>query len=141
MELYFGDLEGFLETNEFFSQMLDSGLGGSIIEQFVVMIISMMAIVAAVPVLMIMLKVRGEEKKGRTEQILARKVSKVELLKSYFLPAFRSSFWMLFALSFGLWSASVGVMEEGISLLTMTVASFVYLPAIWIMLGVRNVTN
>ena len=131
-----GDLEGFLSSNDFFKQMLNAGGGIPIVEQFVTMILSMMSIVATIPVIMVLLKLRSEEKKGRNENILSRSVSKTKLLGGYFIISVVAGVIMLFSVCFGLWAASYSAMADTMSFGTILKAGFVYLPATWVMIGI-----
>lgn len=55
---------------------------------------------------------------------------------SYFLLSILFGFVILFLAIIGLWSAATGVMDDPISFTIMFNAAMVYLPAIWIMIGV-----
>ena len=133
-----GDLESFMSTNDFFQQMLDATQGPELVEQFVTMIISIMAIVATVPVLIVLLKVRSEEKKGRNEIVLSKKVSKTKLLGGYFALSIIGSVVMLFSVVFGLWVASYAAMQNAdpITFIQIIKSGAVYLPAMWVMIGI-----
>lgn len=127
-----GDLESFLKSNELFAQ-----IGVTDTEQFVTMLMSIMSIVSAIPTLMFLLKVRSEEKKGLTEHILSRKVSRVKLLYGYFKISFISSFSMMIFIILGLWSAGYVVLPDNpLSFIEVFKAGIVYLPAIWLMIGI-----
>src|SRR5690625_524781 len=69
----FGDLDSFFEGNELLEQMLVTEGNYSFTEQFLPMLMVIMSILAAIPTLMSLLKVYGEEKKGRIELIIDRK--------------------------------------------------------------------
>ncbi len=84
---------------------------------------------------MALLKLSSEEKKNRTESLLALAISRTRLLESSFLVAVVTSFIMLSCSVIGLWSAGAATMDEPISLGTFYKAALVYLPAIWAMIG------
>jgi len=92
--------------------------------------------ICTVPALMMVLKLRGEEKKNRTEHLLSRAVSRTRLLGSYLIIAVVGGFMMLLIAMVGLWVAGSSVMEEAISFGKMFNASMVYLPAVWMMVAV-----
>ena len=46
------------------------------------------------------------------------------------------AFVMLSLTAIGMWSASIAVMDDGIALGTLYSAAMVYLPAMWIMIGI-----
>jgi ABC-2 type transport system permease protein len=131
-----GDLESFFETNEMMSLLLPTAEGYSLTELFIGTIMSVMAMICAVPVLQFLLKARGEEKRNRTENLLSRAVSRTHLLGSYvFISVISSAILQLLAIV-GLWSAGAAVMDEPIAFDRMLQTGMVYLPALWIMIGI-----
>ena len=132
----FGDLETFFADNEIIQQMLPPSEGYSLTEQFLTMLMSVIAIFATVPPLMMILKLRGEEKKERTENLLTRAVPRTKLMGSFFVISIVTGFIMLFLTVVGLWSAGSAAMEEPISFSTTFSAAMVYLPAMWMMIGI-----
>ena len=132
-----GDLESFIASNDFFKQMLAAtGTNLPLVEQFVTMLMSIMAVVACIPALNMILKIRGEEKKGRNENIYARSVSKTRYLSGYFIISVVTSIVMVFFTAIGLWSAAYSSMEDPIAIGTVLKAGMVYLPALWVMIGI-----
>ena len=131
-----GDLEAFLNGNELLSQMLNTSSGHTLTEMFITMLMSVQAITATVPTLTVLLKLRGEEQRGRLEHLLTRPVSRVRLLLGYLGMACAVSVAVLFAAMCGLWSAGAAVMEVPPAFGGMCAAMMVYLPALWVMVGV-----
>ena len=131
-----GDLESFIKDNEMLANLLKPVEGFSLTEQFITMLMSIMAMISTIPALMAMLKIIGEEKKNRTEQLLALAVSRTRLLGSSFIVSIVVAFVMLSLTAIGMWSASIAVMDDGIALGTLYGAAIVYLPAMWIMIGI-----
>lgn len=131
----FGDLESFFSTNEMMSQMLPPIEGVTLTEQFVSMLMSVISMICTVPALMFMLKLKGEEKRNRTEHLLTRAVSRKRVMGSYLMLSILLGFVMLFLAMLGLWSAATSVMEDPISFRLLIKAAMVYLPAIWVMTG------
>lgn len=131
-----GDLEGFLANNEMFKQMLASGGDFSMTEQFIGMLMSVISICATVPILLAILKLKTEENRHRSEALFARAVSRTRLMSGYLIISFLSSLLMNFFAALGMWAAAASVMEQPISFKTLFLASMVYLPAIWVMIGV-----
>lgn len=131
-----GDLEGFFEKNEMFKSMLPENSDYSLTEQFITFIFVVMAMMSLVPVLQLLLKVRGEEKRNRNEHLLVRAVSRNSLLASYVIPSVVLAVLALFASVFGLWASSYTVMDTPIALGRMLSSGFVYLPAIIFFLSV-----
>ena len=131
----FGELESFFSDNEMLAELLTPIEGFSLTDQFITMLMSIMAMLSTVPALMAMNKVFGEEKKNRTEHLLGRAVSRTRLMGSSYVVSIVTSFVMLSLAAIGLWSAGNAVMEEGLEFGTLYGAAIVYLPAMWIMIG------
>ncbi|WP_117149404.1 ABC transporter permease [Paraliobacillus zengyii] len=133
-----GDLDTFFEENEVIKQMLSSGEEIPMTEQFLSMLMVIMAMIATVPAVMTLVKIKAEEKQQRTEHLLARAISKPRLLASYLIIAFLTSIVMLAVSVLGLASTGLAVLEIDISFTTLLQAMIVYLPALWVMLGVTT---
>ncbi len=129
-----GDLESFLEGNAMLQQVLSTE-GHTLTEGFLTMIMSVLSMFATIPVLTVMLKLRGEEKRNHTEHILSRSVSRNRLMSGYFVNAVINSVIIPLSCAFGLWVASYSVLENKIELMSLVKAMAVYIPAIWVMLG------
>lgn len=130
------DLENFIRDNEFFAQIMPAAEGHSMTETFITVLMAVLSMVSAIPAVNIMLRLRGEEKRNRAEHILTGTVTRTRYMAGYFIISLASSFIMLFASVFGLWSASIAVMEEVISFGALFKAMMVYLPALWITISV-----
>jgi ABC-2 type transport system permease protein len=131
-----GDIESYFEGVELLEEMLIPVEGLTIAEQFLTMIISVIVLISTIPVLMTLFKLRGEENKNHSEHLLARAVSRTKLLGSYYLVSFIVGFLVLAGSVIGLWSAGNAVLEDGIAFSLLFKAAMIYLPAIWIMMGV-----
>ena len=107
----------------------------SVTDQFVALLMVIMSVMAAVPTIGLMLRLRAEERQGFTEQILSTSVSRVKLFGAYLGISFAASvaFQVLAAISF--WGAASVVMDAQPSLSIYLQAALNYLPAIWVMLG------
>ncbi|WP_332691735.1 ABC transporter permease [Halalkalibacter lacteus] len=131
----FGDLESFFTNNEMMSEMLSPVEGLSLTEQFLAMLMSVISMICTVPALMFMLKLKAEEKKERMDHLLSRAVSRMRVMGSYLILSMFFGSVMLFLALLGLWSASIAVMDEAILFPMMFEAAMVYLPAMWMMVG------
>lgn len=132
-----GDLESFIETNEMMKELLlTSSTGFSLTEQFLTMLMSIISMICTIPPLMLILKLRGEEKKNLTEHLLARAVSRTHLIGSFTLISVIGGFVTLLLALIGLWSAGTTAMENPIAFSALFKAGIVYLPAVWIMTGI-----
>ncbi|MBO1514116.1 ABC transporter permease [Metabacillus bambusae] len=131
----FGDLESFFSNNEMLTNLLTPDNGLSLTEQFLSMLMSVISMICTIPALMFILKLKAEEKKSRTEHLLSRAVSRSKVIGSYLILSMIFGLVMLFLALVGLWSAAASVMEDPISFDVMFEAAMVYLPAMWLMIG------
>lgn len=132
----FGDLEDFLENVTFIEEMLGSVTAASITDQFLTMVMAVMAMMSAIPVLMTVNKLVGEEQHDRVTHLLSRVVSRMRLMGSYVVTAMITTVVMLSLTALGLWSAVLAVMDEPVAFATYWVAAISYLPALWIMMSI-----
>ncbi|MBS4210081.1 ABC transporter permease [Bacillus sp. FJAT-50079] len=132
-----GDLDAFIKDNEILRAALTAE-GFSFTEQFITMLMSIMAMLSTIPALMSVLKLIGEERKNRTEQLLALAVSRTRLIGSSLLVSIIVSFAMLSLAVLGIWAAGATVMDDGMAFSTLFAAAHVYLPAIWVMIGIAT---
>jgi ABC-2 type transport system permease protein len=131
-----GDLESFFAKNEMMEKFLTPVGGVSLTEQFLTMLMSIISMICTIPALLTMFKLRGEEKKNRTEFLLSRVVSRMRLMGSYFIISIVIGFIMLSLAAIGLGSVGITVLNGGIDFGTFYRAAIVYLPAMWMMIGI-----
>lgn len=91
-----GDLEAFLANSEMMREMLQPVEGFSLTEQYITMLMSILAMMSTIPTLLFLLKLKGEEKRNRTEHLYSLALSRSRVLGSYFAIALASSIAMLF---------------------------------------------
>ncbi|MBS3681354.1 ABC transporter permease [Ornithinibacillus massiliensis] len=131
-----GDLEAFFAGSEEMQNMLVAAEGYTLTEQFIPMLMMVMAILATVPAVMSMNKLYGEEKKQRIDHVLSRAVSRTKLMASYLIISIVNGFVMLSLAGIGLWIAGDAVVEGGLDFGTIYGAAIVYYPAILVMISV-----
>jgi len=131
----FGDIENFLSGSELMQQIFLGNDAFSFAEQFLSTLMVISALLITIPTLIVLLKLRGEEKKGRLENIYAKKVSRNTMLTNYLFLSFVTSILMTILFIFGLWGAAYASMEEPISFMIVFKAGMSYLPAIWLMIA------
>lgn len=130
-----GDLEAFFADVDLMQELLVVQEGFTLVEQFLPVLMSVLAIIAAIPSLMALLKLKNEEKTGRVEHVLGRAVSRNRLMGSYLLLAFLVSIVMVSMAGLGMGIVGNAMMEETLPLSTFYNSAAVYLPAIWAMIG------
>lgn len=131
-----GDLESFFTDNDRMQDLLTPIEGSSLTEQFLTMLMSVISMICTIPSLMAVLKLKGEERRNRTEHLLSRAVSRIRLMGSYFAISLVCGFVMLSLAVIGLGAIGNSVMEEGIAFSKLYSAAIVYLPAMWVMIGI-----
>ncbi len=130
-----GDLESFFADNEAMKQLLKPTEGVTLVEQFIPMLMIVISLMATIPPVMAMNKLRGEEKKERIVHLLSRAVSRTKLLGSYFVISVINGFLMLSLATLGLWSAGTTVVEGGLSFDMIFGAALSYYPAMLVMIS------
>ena len=131
------EMERFISGSEMLQAMFAAGAmdGVSYTEQFIGLLMVIMSVMATVPVLSLMIRVRSEEKQGLTEQILGASVCRPALFGSYFGIAIVSSVVFQFVAAFSFWGLAALVLDPAPLLSTYLGAAMNYLPAMWVLLG------
>lgn len=130
-----GDVETFFEGNDMLQRMIPGG-SAALSEQFVAMIMTVIALCCVMPALFMILKVRGEEKKNRAEHLLARSVSRPSIMISFLSMAVITGFVTLFLSAVGVWSAGLAVMDDPLAFGLVMRAALSYYPAVLFMIGI-----
>ncbi|WP_010098390.1 ABC transporter permease [Ornithinibacillus scapharcae] len=133
-----GDLEAFFDGSQELQKMLVTEEGYSLIEQFLPMLMMVMAILAAIPAIMSINKLYGEEKKQRIEHVLGRAVSRTSLMRSYLVIASINGCVMLSLAAVGLWLAGSLVVTDGLEFSLVYGAAITYFPATLVMIGLAT---
>ncbi|QAS51401.1 ABC transporter permease [Halobacillus litoralis] len=131
-----GDLESFFSSNETMKQLLKPAEGVTLVEQFIPMLMIVISLLATVPPVMAVNKLRAEEKKEQIVHLLSRNVSRNKLLGSYLLISIGNGFVMLMLAALGLWSAGTAVVDGGLSFQMIFGAALSYYPAMLVMISI-----
>lgn len=130
-----GDLESFFDGNELLKNMLAGNTDQSVAEQFLPLLMLVMALIATIPSVLAMHKLAGEEKVDRIDSVLGRSVSRTHLMRAYMSVAALNGIMMNTLAALGLWLASVSVMDNPLSATLVFLSSAVQIPAILVMVG------
>ncbi|MCS0653248.1 ABC transporter permease [Cytobacillus firmus] len=130
-----GDLESFFSENEAMKQLLKPTEGVTLVEQFIPMLMIVISLMATIPPVMAMNKLRGEEKKERIVHLLSKAVSRSKLLGSYLVISVINGFLMISLAALGLWAAGTSVVEGGLSFGMIFGAALSYYPAMLVMIS------
>ncbi|MDR1589823.1 MAG: hypothetical protein LBS51_06475 [Oscillospiraceae bacterium] len=125
------DIEDFAADNAMVSAMLEAAGNGSMTEQYVAMLFSIMSMIATVPVALTVMRLRSEEAHGRLEQIIGRSVKRSSLFVGFIVIAFAMSLAALFVTALGMLALSGGAIGAA----AVMKAAFAYLPAMWLIVG------
>jgi len=133
-----GEIEGYFGENEVVQEFLALEGNGevSLTEQFIPFLVVFLVITLLIPIIGPILKLAGEEKRHLSELILAKSVSRGQLLASYLVISMFASVVLLMMGGFGFWAGGVLLLEEAITYSTLISAMLVYLPAAWILIGI-----
>jgi ABC-2 type transport system permease protein len=133
-----GSLDGFVNGNEMISQMvnLTADADKPIATMFIGMLVVVMCIFASCPAVVIMLKLNGEEKRGRLDPVYIHTVSRLQYFIGFTIVAV-----ILGALSdlmafLGFYSSSSISMEQPFGFMELFKSFAVYIPAIVLVLSV-----
>jgi Putative exporter of polyketide antibiotics len=132
----FRDFELFVSESEMLQMIIGTGTGENMILSFMTYVTLIMSLVAAIPVIGCVLKLRSEEKMNRLEPIYARSVSKTGMFLPYIAIALGLSVLLQLALSLSMGLAANIVMEDAISFSDVMLAGLVKLPGIWLFAGI-----
>lgn len=132
------DIDGFIEANEFYQQLIMAVEGFSMPLLFAGMINFIGSMMALIPALLYMLKARGEEKDIRAELVLATPVHRWKYLGSFAIIAFAASIVLQTLTAVGLWASAISVLPDPAEfpLGSVLLGNLLYLPAQWVMLGI-----
>lgn len=128
LETYYGDMDLVL-------QMLGEDAVSSLTEQFLSLLIVIITLFSVVPALMAVLKLQGEENKNRSELIYSGAVSRWTMMFAYGAAGLLISTIMQLIVAFGIWATGASHLEKTMSLWELMESVLVYLPAIWVVLG------
>lgn len=133
------EVESIFENNEMLKQMINLQPGENFSDPFLVMLMVVISMICAIPVLIIILKLRGEEKNNYLENILARSVSRTKMITNFLVISLVMSLIFQITLIFGLWSTAIVVMDNPIALSKVFKIGMLCLPAIWVIVGIAVV--
>lgn len=133
-----GDLDGLIDGNEIIEQIIATDSEFSMAEQFISTIIGVLSIVVAIPAIQFFLRLKGEEKKGRTEVMLAGTRSRGSIVRMFCQVACLLGL-VLHLAQIGVFVGAAVAMEANVDTAQIWQAGLAYLPAIWVTIGLATV--
>lgn len=133
-----GTIDKFVQSNEFYAMMIGANPDYSTAQMFVSMVNAIMSLFAVAPVLMMILKLRSEEKERYFENVLSRSVSRYSYMTSFIRMAILTSILAPCVTALGIYSSALAVLPDPdtLPLDYLLKANLVYVPALLFMLGV-----
>lgn len=136
--LAYGSAAGVIEEysdNAFIQEIMADAPGTSLVEQWLSMIVSVLAMVCTVYAIQAVLRLRGEETGGRAEPVLATPLSRVRWVVSHVAVAFGGGAVVLLVTGAAL-GATAGVSQQDAQLTSSLLgAAAAHLPAMWLTAG------
>ncbi len=127
-----GELDNFIRGNDAIKQILEGTLGAStLIDSYIALLGYLMALLISIPLINCINRFCTEEKRGRLEQIIATSVSRKTVFGSFILIATLESIILSLFSVLGLYATTYS--SELVTFATLTKATFVYLPALFLM--------
>lgn len=133
-----GELETYFADMDLVQAVLGDSAGEGITEQFITLLIQIMTIFSIIPGVMILNNLKNEELRGRIEHFYTRTVSRSKLFVVFLVLALVSVALMQLSIALGLYSTSVMVLENTLSLETLLKAVYIYMPVVILVLGLAT---
>ena len=129
-----GDLESFIGDNEMFRQMAGEG-EGSLTSQFVGTLMVIVTIIGLVPPLMVIGKLLKEERRTHLEYLGTLNISRMKMMGDYLILSLSAGFLSLFLANAGMYAASIGVEDIGLTFSDYVASALNYFPAVLLFIG------
>lgn len=133
-----GDLEAYFSDFELVQRVLSGSATASMTEQFIALLVGIMSVFSAIPTVSILLKLKKEERLGRTENFYSRAISRNKVMGSYYTLACLTAVLMQLLIGLGLYGSASQHLEESIGIGVVLATTLVYIPAIWVVLGLTT---
>lgn len=117
------------------NEMLPEAGGASFADNIAGMFMTVTAILATIPVLQSILKLRSEENAGRVDALLSGALSRSRLLGSYLLLAAAGSVAMMFMAGLGMGLTGSQSLNDSRYLSELIFAGLNFIPALWVSVG------
>lgn len=130
-----GELETFFSDMDIIQAYFSAESSSSLTDQFIALLMSIMSVFAAIPITAILLKLKKEEQLGRMENFYSRSVSRNNIFSSYYVVSFVGAVALQIVTGLGLYLTGNQSLEVGLEFGTVMAAALVYIPAIWLIIG------
>ncbi|MCL2631980.1 MAG: hypothetical protein FWD45_02665 [Coriobacteriia bacterium] len=139
--LIFPEMVSFFETNDLYRQIIGIGITDTdtLIRAFIDFLMLLTTVLSAVAVCQVVEKCLAEERRGRTEQLYSKSVSKVTMLGSYTLIALIMAVALQVALALGAYLAASTVTDSAPTLKLLLTSALRYTPALIVFVGLTAI--
>lgn len=134
----FGDLESYIKSSDLIKAMLMADSNFSLMEQFIALLMVVMALISTIPLISIMNRVIKEEKSSLSEALLTKPLSRYRYLASFIIIAIVFSIILQVISAISFWYVGNQVTSELANLKTFIISSLIYLPAMWLSIGIST---
>ena len=104
-------------------------------KHFLTFITTMMTLICIIPLLIIAMKPRSEEKEHRAEHVLTRCVPRFRHIASYSVLAYAASVIFPCATAIGIYLSATTLSDNPFTLGVLMEANLAFIPALWVMIG------
>lgn len=132
---FLGDVEKMFSDVEVFQDVMAQMGGATFVDSFITMIMTVLAIVAAIYVVITTLRPRSEENTGRAEPVLATGLSRTGWLGSHLAVALVGGPKMILLAGLTLAATGAPTVDESGLFWDIMVAAAAYIPALWVIAG------
>ncbi|MFV0556872.1 MAG: ABC transporter permease [Lactovum sp.] len=134
----FGQIDGFIKTNDFFQKMFAISSKDSLIDSFLATILIVISLLIACMALQVVTHMISEEKKGRQEQLYALPLGRLKVYMNYVSLSLFLVFLGELVSASGIWLAQFISLEDTIPFLTIFSASLVWIAPIFLVLSIAT---
>ncbi|MDZ7836002.1 MAG: hypothetical protein U5K84_12435 [Alkalibacterium sp.] len=132
-----GDIDTILEGNDIVAQIIANEEGIDMAEQFMAVILGVLGIFSSIPAVQFLLRIRGEEKKGRLDKLIAGTHSRYIILGTFVLLSAVIAIVLQIVTSLAFGGAALA-MDFDIDFMGVLRAGIAYVPAIYVMIGLAT---
>lgn len=129
-----GDLQSYYDKIAFIREFIGQAAGG-IVDQFIVLLMQIMALISTVSIILLLLRLYHDEKAHFIDHAYSRVVSRGRLLGTYVVVGVIWSVINQVVIGSVIWQVGKNALPKGETAATLIGASVIYLPAIWFIAG------
>lgn len=131
----FVDIDAFFKENDVLARLIPQDSEYKLTDQFIGLLMSIVSIMATIPVLMFLLKLWQEEKSGRIEALVSKSLSKQKLFFGFFSISIIFIAIASFVSVLGLYLSANAVLPNSLEFGMLLKANLVFIPSITLILS------